>query len=49
MNDSARRAVPRRLDDAERWLFWTPDEAAALLGPVVLGLAANAFEPRALS
>ena len=43
MNDTARHAIPRRLDDPERWLFWTLDEAAALLGPAVLGLAANAF------
>ncbi len=43
MNDLARHVIPRRLDDPERWLFWTLDEAAVLLGPVVLGLAANAF------
>ena len=43
MNDTARHAIPRRLDDPERWLFWTVDEAAALLGPALLGLAANAF------
>ena len=43
MNDTARFAIPRRLDDPERWLFWTLDEAAVLLGPVVLGLAANEF------
>ena len=43
MNDTVRHTVPRRLDDPERWLFWTLDEAAALLGPAVLGLAANAF------
>ena len=47
MNDTTRPAghwaIPRRLDDPERWLFWTLDEAAALLGPAVLGLAANAF------
>ena len=43
MNDTARHAIPRRLDDPERWLFWTFDEAAALLGPAVLGLAANRF------
>ena len=47
MSDTARAsghwAIPRRLDDPERWLFWTLDEAAALLGPAVLGLAANAF------
>ena len=43
MSDSVRHAIPSRLDDPERWLFWTLDEAAALLGPAVLGLAANAF------
>ena len=43
MNDATRHAAPLRLDDPERWLFWTLDEAAALLGPAVLGLAANAF------
>ena len=43
MNDTARHAIPRRLDDPERWLFWTVDEAAVLLGPGLLGLAANAF------
>ena len=43
MNETARHAIPRRLDDPERWLFWTFDEAAALLGPAVLGLAANQF------
>ena len=32
-----------RLDDPERWLFWTMDEAAVLMGPAMLGLAANAF------
>ena len=45
MNDAARHAIPRRLDDPERWLFWTLDEAAALMGPAVLGLAANHFVP----
>ena len=42
-SDSVKHAIPSRLDDPERWLFWTLDEAAALLGPAVLGLAANAF------
>ena len=28
---------------SRRWLFWTLDEASALLGPALLGLAANAF------
>ncbi len=43
MADLSRHAIPARLDDPERWLFWTLDEAAVLLGPVVIGLAANAF------
>ena len=43
MTESDRFTIPGRLDDPERWLFWTLDEAAALLGPAVLGLAANAF------
>ena len=45
MADTARHAIPRRLDDPERWLFWTVDEAAVLMGPALLGLAANAFVP----
>ncbi len=43
MSGSGSHAIPRRLDDPERWLFWTMDEAAALMGPAVLGLAANEF------
>ncbi len=43
MSDVARHTISTRLDDPERWLFWTLDEAAVLLGPAVLGLAANAF------
>ena len=38
MNDTARHTIPRRLDDPERWLFWTVDEAAALMGSALLGL-----------
>jgi len=45
VNDTARHTIPRRLDDPERWLFWTVDEAAALMGPALLGLAANQFVP----
>ena len=41
MNDTVRHTIPRRLDDPERWLFWTVDEAAALMGSALLGLAAN--------
>ena len=43
MNETERYAIPSRLDDPERWLFWTLDEAAVLMGPAMLGLAANAF------
>ncbi len=43
MNEAERFAIPSRLDDPERWLFWTMDEAAVLIGPAVLGLAGNAF------
>ena len=43
MNEAERYAIPSRLDDPERWLFWTLDEAAVLMGPAMLGLAANAF------
>ena len=45
MNDAERYTIPSRLDDPERWLFWTMDEAAVLMGPAMLGLAANAFVP----
>ncbi len=43
MNEAERYTIPSRLDDPERWLFWTLDEAAVLMGPAMLGLAANAF------
>ena len=45
MNDTQRHTIPRRLDDPERWLFRTVDEAAALMGPALPGLAANRFVP----
>ena len=45
MSDPARHAIPSRLDDPERWLFWTLDEAAALLGPAVLGLVRSWGSP----
>ncbi len=43
MTERNRYFIPRRLDDPERWLFWTVDEAVVLLGPALLGLAANSF------
>ena len=46
MNDQARHAIPSRLDDPERWLFWTLDEAAALLGPALLGAGGQRLRDR---
>ncbi len=43
MSDARSDVIPRRLDDPERWLFWTVDEAVVLMGPALLGLAANQF------
>ena len=45
MNDTARHTIPRRLDDPERWLFWTVDEAAALMGPACSGSPATSSWP----
>ena len=45
MSDVQRHAIPRRLDDPVRWLFWTVDEAAVLMCPALLGLTANSFVP----
>ena len=39
----SRHAIPQRFDDPDQWLFWTLDEAAVLLEPAVLVLAANAL------
>lgn len=30
--------IPKHLDEPPRWLFWTLDEACALLLPVILNL-----------
>ena len=43
MNEAVRFSIPSRLDDPERWLFWTMDEAAVLMGPAMVGLSVNAF------
>ena len=45
MTDTARYVIPRRLHDPERWLFWTVDEAAALMGSALPELTANQFVP----
>jgi len=29
---------PRRLDEPERWMFWTVDEALIMLIPVITGM-----------
>ena len=35
--------IPSRLDDPERWLFWTMDEAMTLFVPPIWGLFSGAF------
>lgn len=30
--------IPRRLDEPERWMFWTIDEALVMLIPLVTGM-----------
>ena len=30
--------IPRRLDEPERWMFWTVDEALVMLAPLVTGM-----------
>jgi len=30
--------IPRRLDEPERWMFWTVDEALTMLVPIVTGM-----------
>jgi len=30
--------IPRRLDEPERWMFWTVDEALTMLVPVITGM-----------
>lgn len=36
--DESKYQIPKHLDDPPRWLFWTIDEAAALLAPFILGI-----------
>ena len=43
MSDPARHAIPSRLDDPERCCSGPWTRRRRLLGPAVLGLAANAF------
>jgi conjugal transfer pilus assembly protein TraL len=33
--------IPRRLDEPERWMFWTVDEALTMLVPVITGMMTN--------
>ncbi len=30
--------IPRRLDEPERWMFWTVDEALVMLVPTITGM-----------
>ena len=30
--------IPRHLDEPERWMFWTIDEALVMMGPAATGL-----------
>ena len=36
MGDEEAFYIPRHVDDPERWLFWTWDEALALILPIAL-------------
>ena len=36
--------IPRHLDDPERWLFFTLDEALVIVGPILLGIIFHMFE-----
>lgn len=33
--------IPRRLDEPERWMFWTVDEALIMMAPLILGMMAG--------
>lgn len=35
--------IPKHLDDPERWLFWTVDEALVLIAPFFLGVMLNFY------
>jgi len=39
MSDIDAFYIPKHLDDPERWLFWTIDEAIVLIAPFILGIA----------
>ncbi len=30
--------IPRRLDEPERWMFWTVDEALIIMVPLITGM-----------
>jgi conjugal transfer pilus assembly protein TraL len=30
--------IPKHLDEPERWMFWTVDEALVMLGPTIGGM-----------
>ncbi len=37
--------IPRRLDEPERWMFWTVDEALTMLVPVITGMMTGFLLP----
>ena len=43
MNNQNRYRIPQHLDDPEKLGFWTIDEAAAFLLPVILGIIGKVF------
>jgi len=40
--------IPRRLDEPERWMFWTVDEALTMLVPVITGMMTGFLLPGAV-
>ncbi len=43
MDDKEIYYIPRYLDEPERWLFWTIDEACILVIPVIIGISLSYF------
>jgi conjugal transfer pilus assembly protein TraL len=38
MSDVEAYYIPRYLDDPERWLFWSMDEAIMIIAPLIFGI-----------
>jgi conjugal transfer pilus assembly protein TraL len=41
MSDAEAYYIPRNLDEPEKWLFWSMDEAIMFLAPLILGICIN--------